>query len=91
MLYEVITCTGSANVTVDVCTAPVLTAATDGEICLGESYQLQASGALLYEWNPATGLNDPNIADPVATPDVTTEYVVTGYDVSCTVIRNNFV
>lgn len=31
----------------------------------------------LYSWNPPTGLNDPNISNPIATPSVTTQYVVT--------------
>jgi gliding motility-associated-like protein len=31
----------------------------------------------VYSWSPVTGLSDPNIANPIATPSVTTEYVVT--------------
>ncbi|MEY3237760.1 MAG: hypothetical protein RI883_1861, partial [Bacteroidota bacterium] len=34
-------------------------------------------GALVYSWSPATGLSNPNIANPVATPAVTTTYIVT--------------
>lgn len=30
----------------------------------------------IYSWNPVTGLSDPNIANPIATPSVTTQYVV---------------
>ena len=29
-----------------------------------------------YNWTPSTGLNNPNIANPVASPDVTTTYAV---------------
>lgn len=29
-----------------------------------------------YQWSPATGLNDASLANPFATPDVTTEYVL---------------
>jgi len=32
---------------------------------------------LIYRWNPVTGLSNPNIANPHASPDVTTTYVVT--------------
>lgn len=32
---------------------------------------------LSYRWSPATGLSDPNIANPFATPAVSTQYVVT--------------
>ena len=31
----------------------------------------------VYSWSPVIGLSDPNIANPIATPSVTTEYVVT--------------
>ncbi len=30
-----------------------------------------------YLWSPTTGLNSPLLANPIATPDVTTEYVLT--------------
>ncbi len=30
-----------------------------------------------YQWSPVSGLSNPNIANPVALPDVTTEYIVT--------------
>ena len=32
---------------------------------------------LSYRWSPATGLSDPNIANPFATPAISTQYVVT--------------
>ena len=31
---------------------------------------------LVYSWTPAAGLSDPTISNPLATPDVTTSYVV---------------
>ena len=31
----------------------------------------------VYKWSPATGLSDPNIANPIATPSVTTTYTLT--------------
>jgi hypothetical protein len=51
------------------------------EICLGESSQMTASpnggtGSYTYQWTPETGLNDPTIQNPVATPDETTTYTV---------------
>jgi gliding motility-associated-like protein len=30
----------------------------------------------VYSWSPAIGLSDPNISNPLATPDVTTRYVL---------------
>jgi gliding motility-associated-like protein len=32
---------------------------------------------LVYRWTPSTGLSDPNIANPLATPGNTTTYIVT--------------
>lgn len=47
----------------------------------GRPLQLQASGGISYEWTPATGLNDPFIANPVATLTGTQmyTYVVRAY------------
>lgn len=49
----------------------------DQEICLNASVTLNASGGSSYHWIPATGLDDPDIADPVANPVITTKYYVT--------------
>ncbi|MCS6968304.1 MAG: PKD domain-containing protein [Cytophagales bacterium] len=45
-------------------------------ICSNESIQLFASGGTRYQWTPATGLSNPNIANPVARPSQTTRYQV---------------
>ncbi|RYE15770.1 MAG: PKD domain-containing protein, partial [Sphingobacteriales bacterium] len=49
-------------------------------ICIGQSANLLASGASLYNWSPAIGLNSTTISNPTATPSVTTTYRVVGYD-----------
>lgn len=49
-------------------------------LCKGRSAQLFASGATLYSWWPATGLNNTRIANPVANPLTTTNYMVVGID-----------
>lgn len=51
----------------------------DTGICRGYSDTLHAfeAGATSYSWSPAAGLNNPNIANPVATPVTTTIYTVT--------------
>ncbi len=46
-------------------------------ICLGEGIQLYASGGTTYSWEPAASLDDPDIADPIATPMENTTYNVT--------------
>ncbi len=47
------------------------------ETCPSGSAQLSAYGGVTYKWSPATGLSDPNIANPIASPTVTTDYKVT--------------
>ncbi len=48
----------------------------DVVICPGGQYQIQLSGGQRYHWEPAYGLSNPEIANPVASPDTTTTYVV---------------
>jgi len=48
----------------------------DVTICQGASSQLNSSGGVNFTWTPAAGLNNPNIANPIATPAVTTVYYV---------------
>lgn len=50
----------------------------DTAICVGNGVQLSATGAETYEWSPKTGLSDPFVSNPVATPTTTTTYFVTG-------------
>jgi hypothetical protein len=50
---------------------------TDKEICVGDSVQLTATGGTSYSWNPATGLSNPNVANPYAKPGTTQVYAVT--------------
>ncbi len=52
------------------------TSSADTSICIGNSVQLFASGGATYSWSPPTGLNNPNIANPLATPTQTTTYSV---------------
>ncbi|MFU8844088.1 MAG: GEVED domain-containing protein [Bacteroidales bacterium] len=63
----------------------VVATASFSEICEGESTQLDAIAqgglaAYTYLWEPPTGLSDPAIQNPVATPAVTTTYTVTVSD-----------
>lgn len=55
--------------------------ANDYELCQGQSTQLNAnvlgSGNYSYNWSPAGSLDDPNSATPVASPSVSTDYMVT--------------
>ncbi len=51
-------------------------AGQDEAICEGSKITLQASGSLYYSWTPVTGLSDPNIANPLASPLTSTTYTV---------------
>ena len=48
----------------------------DVVICPGGQFQLKLSGGVKYKWTPATGLSNPNIANPIAAPQETTTYAV---------------
>ncbi|MBZ0099262.1 MAG: gliding motility-associated C-terminal domain-containing protein, partial [Taibaiella sp.] len=50
----------------------------DTVVKYGQSFQLLASGARLYNWSPVSSLNNPNISYPVARPTEDTKYIVGG-------------
>ena len=50
-------------------------------ITLGSSVQLIAIGGLQYTWAPPYRLDNVGIFNPIASPDTTTIYVVTGTDI----------
>jgi gliding motility-associated-like protein len=61
-------------------TPSITISTTDSVIPYGQEVQLQVqtdSTVTNYQWTPATGLNDPSIANPIATPLVSTLYQVT--------------
>ncbi|MDI3322356.1 PKD domain-containing protein [Pinibacter soli] len=72
-------CTGTATApaSVKVRENPVLTFdPKDPVLCLGKSVQLHASGGQAYSWSPSTGLDNTDVASPVASPLETTTYKV---------------
>ncbi len=65
-------------------------AGQDETICQGSQIQLNAtassnhpveSGDFTWLWEPASGISDPAIADPVAGPESNTDYIITATDV----------
>ncbi|MEM7037464.1 MAG: PKD domain-containing protein, partial [Bacteroidota bacterium] len=68
--------------TVFVHTIPSVDAGWDREICLGETAFLDATAAgdstasYNFSWSQPSGLDDPLIEDPQASPDATTTYYV---------------
>lgn len=51
-----------------------------GSGCLGQPVQLTASGAQTYSWSPATGLDNPQSSQPLASPGQTITYRIDGVD-----------
>ncbi len=81
-------CSGTASDTVNV-VVQILTvdAGPDDTICPGWPSQLTATSLdpiSSWTWSPTTGLNNPNIFNPIASPTVTTTYTVTGSNGNCT-------
>lgn len=76
-------CTATDSVTVTVSSAMTVFAGNDTAICERASVQLNASGTGTYSWLPSAGLSDPSIANPVASPTVTTTYTLTVTSGSC--------
>lgn len=52
-------------------------AGDDTAVAMGYPIQLQATGGIFYTWSPPTYLNNPDIADPIATPTQDILYTVT--------------
>lgn len=70
-------CSSSDIVRVEFYDLPAVNAGTDVAICRGRNIQLNATGNGTFLWAPANLLNNPAIANPVATPTVTTLFTVT--------------
>mgnify|MGYP005988300085 CR=1 FL=1 len=54
----------------------------DTMICIGETAQLEVFGTASSVWTPSTGLTDPNLSNPMATPIENTTYSVSGLDLN---------
>jgi gliding motility-associated-like protein len=74
-------CIDSSAAIVGILPGPDITVIPENTtILLGDSVQLQAFGGSTYSWSPSIGLSCDTCANPVASPTVTTTYIVTGLD-----------
>ncbi len=73
-------CTAIDSATVIVFQHFDLQAGPDTTICLGNSVQLHAAGAVSYSWQPSAGLSDAGVANPVASALSNTTYYVSAVD-----------
>lgn len=70
-------CRSTATLPITVRPLAVPDAGSGGFICKGQgSLQLQATGGVSYQWTPTTGLSNPNVSNPIASPLQTTTYKV---------------
>lgn len=66
-------------------TLPIIDAGNDVSILNGESTNLLATGGISYIWSPPLGLSNAFIANPIASPSLSTTYTVIGIDANnCT-------
>jgi hypothetical protein len=75
----------SSTITLTLYPAPVANAGPDTVVCQGESVAIGRSatggaGVYSYAWVPTTGLNSPDMMQPIATPLATTSYIVSVTD-----------
>ena len=72
-------CTDTTNQLITINPLPTVVATPDTTICLGQSVQLNATGANTYLWlPPANNLSCTACPNPIASPTVTTTYLVRG-------------
>ena len=77
-------CSNSVSNSTVISDSPTVTVTTDkSSIIAGELTRLTASGATTYSWTPIEGLSDAAIADPLASPSLSTTYTVTGTTNGC--------
>lgn len=78
-------CTATTNITVGLTNDLVLATRTDTTICESQSVTLTTqSNGLSFAWTPGAGLSDSMVKNPVATPQFTTQYIVTATYGRCT-------
>jgi gliding motility-associated-like protein len=90
-IYTLTVTTGlcSAQDSMLVTVVPALLAGASADtsvICMGDSVQLHASGGLgnpNYTWLPASGLDDPSAAHPMASPGTSTTYTLLIAEAGC--------
>jgi len=77
-------CTTAAIVQVTIIPLPTLQASVNkSTICFGEVANINANGAINYNWTPVVGLDNPNSNFVVASPTVSTIYTLVGSNGLC--------
>ncbi|MEW6470616.1 MAG: hypothetical protein AB1458_17025, partial [Bacteroidota bacterium] len=81
-----INCSNTDTVNITVNAQPAVNAGPDVSICSGFSFTIGGSptgpAGAGYNWSPSSGLNNATIANPTASPTITTTYTVIVSDVN---------
>ena len=83
-------CVARDTVTVTVSSIPI-DAGSNRLICLGDTIQLNATGASNFIWLPRINISDTSIANPIVYPKVPTYYYVISYNALCSRYDSVFV
>ena len=75
-IADALSCMYKDSVKVAVRESAIFTISPNNSVCLNTPHELTASGGTSYSWNPAINLNNPAIANPVATVNTSTTYTV---------------
>ena len=67
----------SNKLQITILTKIIVNAGTDAIISQGQSTTLNGSGIGVPSWSPVSGLDNPGILNPIATPIVNTDYILT--------------
>ena len=74
-------CTATDDITVKVMPRPFVNLGNDTAICYNSSVQINAqSNGTNFSWAPATSLSNEFVLNPVASPLITTQYIITATD-----------
>ena len=77
-------CQNTDDITVNVLALPIANPGINAAVCPGGNTTLNGTGGTTYTWSTATALSNPNIANPICTPAVTTNYTLIVTDGTCT-------
>ena len=76
------------SIHIEVSAIPIIEVAGDMIICQGESVQIGATieeQDVVYQWSPILGLDNPNQANPVATPSQSIQYTLVATRNGCSI------
>jgi len=82
-IVDINSCIYHDSIKISVRPAAVFSVSPDNSVCAKQSQQLAASGGDSYLWTPALFLDDPNVSNPVATPNSSITYSVSIKENTC--------